>query len=62
MNKYVNTLVLEIIEATKTKRIVWTYNKYCGTFYSNKNNFPFQIEIVPPTKNLFDLFSGFFQQ
>lgn len=60
MNKYVNTLVLEIIEATNTKRIAWTYNKYCGTFYSNKNNFPFQIEIVPPTKNLFDLFSGFF--
>jgi hypothetical protein len=60
MSKYVNMLVVELIEATKNKRITWEYNIYNNTFFSNKDNLPFQIIISPPTQNLFDLFKGFF--
>ena len=60
MSKYVNMLVVELIEATKNKRITWEYNIYNNTFFSNKDNLPFQIIVTPPTRNLFDLFKGFF--
>ena len=60
MSKYVNMLVVELIEATKNKRITWEYNIYNDTFFSNKDNLPFQIIVTPPTRNLFDLFECFF--
>ena len=60
MSKYVNVLVTELIEAIKNKRITWKYNIYSDMFYTDKDNLPFQIVIIPPTHNLFDLFKGFF--